>query len=129
MPATSDGEKYDSEKWAASGLAKRFVHHSSFAIAMASIRPDPGQLDSRPWIRRADQTALAAILLLCLAALACYWVDHGGHRGGMIDIDRADPRVVRYQVDINTTDWSAVSTLHLAGNRDIHAVRPARHPV
>ena len=78
---------------------------------MASTHPDPGQHDSRPWIRRADQAALAAILLLCLTALAGYWVHHGGHRGGMIDIDRADPRVVRYQVDINTTDWSAVTSL------------------
>jgi competence protein ComEA len=38
-------------------------------------------------------------------ALACYWVYLGGHRGQLIEIDRAEPLTAKYLVDINRADW------------------------
>jgi competence protein ComEA len=41
----------------------------------------------------------------CLLALACHWIYLGGHRGQLIEIDRAEPLTARYLVDINRADW------------------------
>ena len=40
-----------------------------------------------------------------LAVLAAVWWRHGGHRGGVIDIDRAPPLVAKFQVDVNRAEW------------------------
>jgi competence protein ComEA len=40
-----------------------------------------------------------------LALLALAWLRHGGHRGGVIDVDRATPLVAKFQVDVNRADW------------------------
>jgi competence protein ComEA len=37
--------------------------------------------------------------------LACHWVYLGGHRGQLIEIDRAKPLTAKYLVDINRADW------------------------
>jgi competence protein ComEA len=36
---------------------------------------------------------------------ACYWIYLGGHRGQLIEIDRAEPLTAKYLVDINRADW------------------------
>ena len=41
----------------------------------------------------------------CLLALACHWIYLGGHRGRLIEIDRAEPLTAKYLVDINRADW------------------------
>jgi competence protein ComEA len=40
-----------------------------------------------------------------LALLAAVWWRHSGHRGGVIDIDRAPPLVAKFQVDVNQAEW------------------------
>lgn len=63
---------------------------------------------SRPphWLlRRADQGAVAALVVLALAATFGWWVSQGGWRGRLIEIDRAEPLVARFEVDINSADW------------------------
>jgi competence protein ComEA len=37
--------------------------------------------------------------------LACHWIYLGGHRGQLIEIDRAEPLTAKYLVDINRADW------------------------
>ncbi|MBU4271375.1 MAG: helix-hairpin-helix domain-containing protein [Planctomycetes bacterium] len=34
-----------------------------------------------------------------------WWVSQGGWRGRLIEIDRAEPLVARFEVDINAADW------------------------
>jgi competence protein ComEA len=48
---------------------------------------------------------VAALATAALALLAAIWWRHGGHRGEMIDIDRAPPLVAKFQVDVNQADW------------------------
>jgi competence protein ComEA len=55
-------------------------------------------------LRRADQTAVAVLVVLCLAAIGVWYFVQGGRQGPMIDADRAETRSVRFQVDVNTAD-------------------------
>ena len=56
-------------------------------------------------LRRADQAAVASLVITALAAMVGWWAIHGGWRGGLIEIDRAEPLTARFEVDINTADW------------------------
>lgn len=59
----------------------------------------------RPWINLRDQGSLLALVASLLVWMACYWLYHGGHRGDLIEIDRAPPLQASFQVDINRADW------------------------
>ncbi len=56
-------------------------------------------------LRRADQAAVAALVVVALAAMGGWWIGHGGLGGRLIEIDKADPLTARFQVDINKADW------------------------
>ena len=56
-------------------------------------------------LHRADQIAVAALVASALVAMVGWWVVHGGWRGRLIEIDRADPLAVHFEVDINSADW------------------------
>jgi len=62
-------------------------------------------------LRRADQAALAAVLLVSLFTVASWWIYRGGHRGDLIDVERADPQTVEFTVDINRADWPELTEL------------------
>ena len=61
--------------------------------------------------RRADQVALGVLTLAGLLSLVGYWVIQGGHRGRLIDVDRADPRHIQFQLDLNEADWPEFAQL------------------
>ena len=65
----------------------------------------------RPLLRRLDQAAVASLVALALAGMGLYWVVQGGHRGELIEIDRAEPLKARYLVDINKADWPEFAEL------------------
>lgn len=67
-------------------------------------QPDPSKPASG-LIRPRDQRTAAVLLAGVLALLLATWWRHGGHRGGMIDIDRAPPLVAQFQVDVNKAEW------------------------
>jgi competence protein ComEA len=64
-----------------------------------------------PLLRRLDQAAVASLVSLSLAAMAMYWFVNGGHRGELIEIDRAEPLKARYLVDINSAEWPELAEL------------------
>jgi competence protein ComEA len=64
-----------------------------------------------PWLRQTDQAGVAALVLVALVSLAGYWIAHGGHRGELIDIDRAEPQRIEFLVDINEADWPELTQL------------------
>jgi competence protein ComEA len=67
---------------------------------------------SPSWLlRRADQAAVAGLIACALGGMAFYWFAHGGHRGELIEIDRADPLTARYLVDVNKADWPEFAEL------------------
>ena len=56
-------------------------------------------------LRRADQAAVAVLVLGALAATVGWWFSQGGWQGRLIEVDRAEPRTAGFQVDLNTADW------------------------
>ena len=78
--------------------------------------PAPEPPSSRWLLRRADQAAIAALVLFSLGAMACYWIVQGGLHGRMIHIDRVDPLTVHYQVDLNTAEKPELVTLPEIGD-------------
>jgi competence protein ComEA len=62
--------------------------------------PNPNWL-----LRRADQAAVGALVLAALGATVGWWVSQGGWQGRLIEVERAEPQVASFQVDINQADW------------------------
>jgi competence protein ComEA len=65
----------------------------------------------RPLRRRMDQAAVASLLFFALAGMGVYWFVQGGHRGELIEIERAEPLSARYLVDINGAEWPELAEL------------------
>lgn len=70
----------------------------------------PDSRNDRPrgpvWLlRRADQAAVAVMLLVALGATIGWWVSQGGWQGRLIEVERAPSRTASFQVDINQADW------------------------
>ncbi|MGA2620680.1 MAG: helix-hairpin-helix domain-containing protein [Thermoguttaceae bacterium] len=64
--------------------------------------PPPGKPH---WLlRRADQAAVAVLVAAGLIATVGWWVYHGGMRGRLVEVDRAEPQSADFQVDINTAE-------------------------
>jgi competence protein ComEA len=63
------------------------------------------------FLRPREQRPVAALAAGALALLAAIWWRHGGHRGGVVDIDRAPPLVAKFQVDVNRADWPELTQL------------------
>jgi competence protein ComEA len=56
-------------------------------------------------LRRADQAAVALLVVAGLGATIGWWVSQGGWEGRLIEVERAEPRAASFQVDINQADW------------------------
>lgn len=56
-------------------------------------------------LRPRDRGAIAVVVGCGLALMALAWLRHGGHRGDLIDVDRATPLVAKFQVDVNRAEW------------------------
>ncbi len=56
-------------------------------------------------LRRADQAAVAVLMLLGLAAAVGWWISQGGPQGRLIEVDRAEPQTAGFQVDLNEAEW------------------------
>lgn len=48
---------------------------------------------------------MAGLVLLGLASIFGWWALHGGCRGRLVEIDRAEPLEAEFQVDLNAADW------------------------
>jgi len=77
-------------------------------------------------LRRADQAALAASVVVALAATIGWWAVQGGWRGRLIEIDRADPLSARFEVDINKADWPELMQLPGVGVTLAHRIVESR---
>jgi competence protein ComEA len=76
---------------------------------LGETRPRGGRW--RPVLRRMDQAAVAMLVVFALVGMGVYWVVQGGHRGELIEIDRAEPLTARYLVDINQAEWPELAEL------------------
>lgn len=78
---------------------------------MASTGPSGSQSKGSPLLRRADQLVVGVLVITCLVLMAVYWFIHGGHRGELIEIDRATPLRVQFVVDVNQAEWPELAQL------------------
>lgn len=91
------------------------------------------QANSREFwlLRRGDQAAVAAVLIVGLiAALAC-WTVQGGWHGAFVEVDRAQPRAYSFKVDVNRAVWPELAQLPDVGEvtaRKIVASRQSEGP-
>ncbi len=69
----------------------------------------------QPLLRRTDQMVVGALVAAALVAMAVYWWIQGGPRGELVEIDRAEPLVAQYQVDINYAEWPELAQLPRVG--------------
>jgi competence protein ComEA len=72
-------------------------------------QPNPPR--SRCLLRRADQAAVAGLLLAALISMAGWWLAHGGGQGNLIELERMPHRTAQFQVDLNEADWPELSQL------------------
>ena len=84
-------------------------------------------------LRRANQVAVAALVVVALAAMGGWWIAQGGWGGRLIEIDRAEPLTARFQVDINRADWPELCNCPASARRwpsgsSSRGRRPARSP-
>jgi competence protein ComEA len=77
-------------------------------------------------LRRADQAAVAALVVAAFVATVGWWIAHGGWRGRLIEIDRADPLAARFEVDINAADWPELMQLPGVGPTLAHRIVESR---
>jgi competence protein ComEA len=56
-------------------------------------------------LRRADQAAVAGLVLMALFATFGWWVSQGGLAGRLIELEPARPQTASFQVDINAAEW------------------------
>jgi hypothetical protein len=61
----------------------------------------PERKPTNVFLRPRDLPAVTAVAASALVLLAAVWWRNGGHRGGVVDIDRAPPLVAKFQVDVN----------------------------
>ncbi|MGE3242817.1 MAG: ComEA family DNA-binding protein [Pirellulales bacterium] len=80
----------------------------------------------RPLLRAADQAAVAVLVLAALVGMGVYWLAAGGPRGGLIEIDRAEPLVARFQVDINAATWPELAQVPEIGETLARRIVDAR---
>lgn len=76
--------------------------------------PDPKKPGPRisPWLlRRADQAAVAGLVVAGLAAMTVWWVAHGGWSGRLVEVERAVDQTARFQVDLNAAEWPELAQL------------------
>jgi competence protein ComEA len=83
---------------------------------MATHRPttrsrSDDKKSSRSLLRRADQAAVAGLVVAALAGMGLYWFVQGGPRGELIEIDRAEPLSAKFLVDINKAEWPELAEL------------------
>lgn len=70
-----------------------------------------GKPDWHPLLRRVDQVGVALLVLFALIAMAAYWFASGGHRGQLIEIDRATPLQAVFLVNINEANPAELAQL------------------
>lgn len=80
-----------------------------------------GAVPARPatapgWLlRRADQGTVAVLILFGLLTTIAWWWLRGGPSGEMVELEQADWKTARFEVDINAADWPELLQLPQIG--------------
>ena len=72
-------------------------------------------------LRRADQTVVAGMVVVCLLAIGGWIIAQGGLRQRMLEVDQVEPQCVQFQVDVNAADVPEL--IQIPGIGDVLATR------
>ena len=82
-------------------------------------------------MRATDQACCAVMLSIALGLMIATWLYQGGLRGRIIDVEKAQPQTVLFQLDINRAGWPEWSVLPEIGEmlaKRIIATRESNGP-
>ena len=90
---------------AASVILDRMAHRKATS-------QNNGVMSHPYWLlRRADQAAVATLLLLSLGSMILWWAGQGGLSGRRIELQRVEPLAYQFQVDLNLAPWQELVLL------------------
>ena len=77
--------------------------------------PESQQNRWQPFLRRADQITVAALVTACFAAISLHWIWHLAIGTSLIEIDHAPPLQLNFEVQVNQADWPELMLLPRIG--------------
>jgi competence ComEA-like helix-hairpin-helix protein len=98
-------------------LAKSCQHRPAKDRNRMPPSPQPPKSDPAWLLRRTDQVTVATLILSGLFSVIGWWIYHGGLRGKLVEIERAETHTAAFQVDINKADWPELATLPGVGRK------------
>jgi competence protein ComEA len=100
----------------AGGTARHIMGIGPHAYSAVAMSPNLPSKPTPHWLlRRADQTAVAGLVLAGLASMFVWWVAQGGPSGRLVELDQAEPRSATFYVDVNQASWPELSVLPKVG--------------
>ncbi|HLA84923.1 MAG TPA: helix-hairpin-helix domain-containing protein [Thermoguttaceae bacterium] len=82
-------------------------------VPVPTDAPPRGPLS--PWLRRADQCAVALLVALGVLGTVAWWWSHGGPRGDLVEFERLEPQEAKFLVDLNRAEWPELAQLPRMG--------------
>jgi competence protein ComEA len=77
--------------------------------------PQDRQSEPSRWpvlfLRRRDQWIAAIFLAVALLAIAGQWTWHAFHSRQLIEIDKMEPELAEFKVDVNQADWPELALM------------------
>ena len=70
---------------------------------------------TRPLLRCTDQRVIGCSVLFCLLAVGIAFVQQGGLRGRLVEIERANLSRITFQLDVNKSAWPELTQLPRVG--------------
>ena len=72
---------------------------------MSDQRRPPTVDPAKRLFRSADQAVVAMVVVLGLIATVGWWLSQGGWQRRLIEVERAQPQVANFHVDVNRANW------------------------
>ena len=87
----------------------------SIGVTQPTMGKTTAKKTPEPWIQPSDQGSMLVVAISLLVMSLSYWWYQGGHRGDLIEIDRAPPLSAQYLVDINEAELPEIIQLPRLG--------------
>lgn len=98
--------------------AGRAKTQHDFAMSSNSENAPPTPPGRLTWVlRRADQLAIAILVLVALVSMVGWWIAHGGLRGELVEFHQGPRRTIRFVVDINQADAAELAQIPGVGEK------------